>query len=410
MSRPSILFINRVYPPVRGASGRALRDLARMMAREGWQVSVVTTGLKKTRERDGGVHVTCLSARQRPANVFQIAWLSVRMTMAALRAPRHDVVVTLSDPPILMALGWLVAKIRKSRHIHWCRELQPDLFFKHHPGIPGFAQRMIRRTAHAIMKSTDKIIVPGRCVARMIATKGIDSTKIAFIPHWPDQELTRPDHAQSEKQVHRVMSLSPGVAMKSFESQIKDGPKFRVLYAGNIGRANPVDAILNAAAILDETNPEIEFVFVGDGTRFDDIARERVRRGLDNIRLMPFQPQSRLREVMESGDVHLVTLRADAAGLVVPCKLMAALAAGRPTIYIGPPDTEIARVIADYACGTTVAPDDGAGLAAAIRTYRESGDKWFKDHEGALAAAVFNAKDAIQAWIERAFAVANNPR
>lgn len=402
MRRPSVLFINRVYPPVRGATGRVLRDLARSFAREGWQVTVITSGSRSRKERDGSIRLIRLKGRAKPAGIFGYAWMWLKFLIAALREPRTDLVVTLTDPPLLVVAGQIVKKFKKNRHINWCHDLYPDIFPALNIKFPVRIMGFLKKSAEKALNDTDKVIVIGRCMARNMARYGLEGKQIAFIPNWPDFELSR-SHKQKANGELPVPEIN---GSKPFEHQIKDGPKFRVLYAGNIGRAHPVKDILDAAEILDEQHSEIEFTFVGDGPRFDYIARERVRRGLNNIRLMPFQPQSRLREVMESGDVHLICIREDAAGLLVPCKVYSAFAVGRPCIFIGPADSEVARTITDYKAGAVVPQGKAEDLAATILHYRMHGEDWQAAHVGAAAAGgVFVPKDSIEAWMERAWSV-----
>ncbi|MFN3700975.1 MAG: glycosyltransferase, partial [Alphaproteobacteria bacterium] len=190
---------------------------------------------------------------------------------------------------------------------------------------------------------------------------------------------------------------------KAYEEQLKQAPKFRVLYAGTLGRAHPYKVILNAAAILAQSNPEIEFVFVGDGKGFEKLAQERTRMGLENVRLLPYQPNSGLKEVMESGDVHLISMRENAAGCLVPSKLYSALAVGRPCVFVGPEACEAAKVIEDYRAGEVIPQGDAALLAKVILQFRMNGETWFKAHEGALKAGeVFTAEASIEEWISRA--------
>lgn len=404
MRRPSVLFINRVYPPVRGATGRVLRDLARSFAREGWQVTVLAAGPRKAKERDGGIRVLRLSGRQKPSGLLGYGWLWLRLLIAALRLPRTDLVVTLTDPPMLVTAGRIIKRIKKNRHINWCHDLYPDIFPALNVRIPKPVMTFLDRTTYKAMGDADKIIAVGRCMAKNLTRHGLEPRQIAFIPNWPDSELVR---AAKNGKEGGILPVAPDVGgSKPFEQQLKDAPKFRVLYAGNIGRAHPVATILEAASILDEENPEIEFAFVGDGPRFDYIARERVRRGLNNIRLLPFQPQNKLKDVMESGDVHLISVKDDAAGLLVPCKLYSAFAVGRPCIFIGPAQSEMARVITEYKAGSVVAQGKARVLADRIRHYRLSSEDWFGAHEGALAAGnVFLPKESIEAWMQRAWSV-----
>ncbi len=412
MRRPSILFLNRVYPPVNGATGRVLRDLARAFAREGWQVTVITTESKAGKSRDGGIRVIRLKGPSRPRGIFSYMIVWAKMMMAALRLPATSLIVTMTDPPLLILAGRLLRRVKKNRHMHWCHDLYPDIFPSLNVRMPQFLMRSMKIMSRRSMRECDKTIVIGRCMAKHLAYGGVDPRNITVIPNWPDYELVKPRGAEGFNYVsaaippHANLNIKVNGA-KSVDEQLKDeAPKFRVLYAGNIGRAHPLGTILGAAEILDVENPEIEFVFVGDGPRFDELAKERARRGLHNIRLLPYQPQSRLRQIMESGDIHLISMREDAAGMLVPSKLYAALAVARPCIFLGPAQSETAKVINDFNAGAVLPQGDARALADQIRHYRMNGEDWFTAHTGAAAAAkIFIPSEAINAWLERAWSV-----
>lgn len=404
MQKPSVIFINRVYPPVRGATGRVLRDLARSFAREGWQVTVITTGPRALKERDGGVRVIRLKGSEKPMGVIGYAWIWLKMLVMALRLPKTHLIVTMSDPPLLILAGQIIKRIKGARHINWCHDLYPDLLPALGVNLPqallGCAQKASRRA----MTKADKVIVIGRCMAQHLTYDGIDPRHITMIPNWPDMELANSENKTAVEAAPRVVPITANA--KPYEQQIKDGQKFRVLYAGNIGLAHPLETILGAAEILHVEHPEIEFVFVGDGPRFQEIERERSRLRLDNIRLMPYQPPSRLKALMESGDVHLISVKDEAAGMLVPCKLYSALAVQRPCIFIGPAQSEAAKVITDFNAGVVVAQGQAEELAAHIRNFRLSGEHWFAAHHGAAAAAaIFLPKETIEAWMQRAWTV-----
>lgn len=413
MTKPSVLFINRVYPPVSGATGRLLRDLARAFAREGWEVTVITTGRRPLKERDGGVRVIRVKGAERPRGIFSYLSVWIRLFFVARRFSRTDLIVTMTDPPLLILLGRILSKSKKSRHIHWCHDLYPDIFPSVGFRFPDFLMEMMKKITRRAMRDCDRVVVIGRCMARHLTYGGLDARRISVVPNWPDFELVKPPGADG----FNGISGAPQPALpyahisvsgaKAAHEQIRDeSPKFRVLYAGNLGRAHPLSTILNAARILEKDHPEIEFVFVGEGPRFDEIARERGKRGLHNIRLLPYQPQSKLKHIMESGDVHLISMRDDALGLLVPSKLYAALAVGRPCIFVGPGDSETATVINDFRAGSVIAQGDAAALAGKILDYRMNGEEWFAAHSGAAAAGqIFTPSESIKAWIERAAGV-----
>lgn len=398
MSRPTILFMNRVYPPVYGATGRVLRDLAEGFAREGWHVTVVSSGKIAGETRKNGVRIIRVKAEERPRHIFVYLWIWIKMFIIAMRLKPRDVLVSMSDPPLLVVAGAFVARFKKSHHVNWCHDLYPEIMPSLGMKLPKFVMNIFISWRRRAMCRADQVIVNGRCMAKYLVSDGLDVRHISMIPNWPDRELVEDGYKDDAKRRDVIGDVDD---IRPFDRLIKTDQKFRVLYAGNLGRAHPFETILGAAEILQKKKPDIEFVFVGGGFQYDDLVEMRAKRGLDNVRMLPFQPASALQEIMESGDVHLVTLHDDAAGFMVPSKLYTGLAVARPCILVGPRDSENAKVIEEFEAGFVVAQGDSESLAAAILTFREDGDAWFSAHRGALQAKdVFRPANSIRAWID----------
>jgi glycosyltransferase involved in cell wall biosynthesis len=101
--------------------------------------------------------------------------------------------------------------------------------------------------------------------------------------------------------------------------------------------------------------------------------KQQVRsRGLDNVTFRPFQPEERLRETLCAIDVHLVTLRPDLEGLVVPSKIYGIAAAGRPALFVGDTQGEIGSLLKKYDFGAVVADGDVDSLVQNILALRAS--------------------------------------
>lgn len=414
MGKPSVIFFNRVYPPVRGASGRVLRDLARGFARDGWEVTVVTTGPEAGDAHDGPIRIKRLKSPRKAKSLMAYFWVWLRLFGAGLREKKHDLVVTLTDPPLLVVAGSMIARIKGARHVHWCHDLFPDLLPALGLSISRPMMKIFKSLSRGAMKRCDKVVVIGRCMAEKLKEEGLVPGRIAVIPNWPDKELLNGGRAHNTngKADGQAVAGAPVEGARPFDELLKgdETPKFRVLYSGNLGRAHPFDIVIDAAEILQKNHDDIEFVFVGDGPNFDRLSSERDKRGLENIRFLPYQPASRLREMMESGDVHLISMTEKASGLLVPCKLYAAFAVKRPCIFIGPAGSEAAQAITDFKAGTVVAQDDAEKLAETIRTYRSSREVWMNAYKGAGEAGdVFVPREAIAAWLERARTVVESP-
>lgn len=400
MQKPSVLFINRVYPPQRGATGRMLYDLSGAFARAGWQVTVLTTGdaaQKFTDER--GVHVRMVKAPTESKTVLFYVLVWLKLFWAALFLKKHQLVVSKTDPPLLMVCGDLIARKMGAAHVHWSQDVYPDLFPVLRVGLPKFLYNFMKGLQLNALMRCERIVVIGRCMARHMITDKIPARKITVIPNWHNPSLD----ARSIKARQDADSVFGGNSQFKKKLFNDDAPKFRVLYAGNLGWAHPIQTILGAAYFLNEDYPEIEFVFIGDGAGHERLARERARLGLQNIRFLPFQPEENLRDVLESGDIHLVSLRDNACGLMVPCKAYSAMAVARPLIFLGPEHSEIARLIQDFKIGQVVAQGQARQLAKVIRHYRQNGEAWYNAHNAAAKTAVYmHPEESYAAWIERA--------
>src|SRR5439155_21109431 len=123
--------------------------------------------------------------------------------------------------------------------------------------------------------------------------------------------------------------------------------------------------ILGAAELL-RASSRIAFVFIGSGVRMRELKAEARRRELD-LTFMDYQPRESLAQSLGAADVHLVSLRPQAEGLVVPSKFYGVAAVGRPVIYVGDPDGEVGSLVRRFDCGIAVRAGDGRGLADAIR-------------------------------------------
>jgi colanic acid biosynthesis glycosyl transferase WcaI len=139
---------------------------------------------------------------------------------------------------------------------------------------------------------------------------------------------------------------------------------FTVAYAGNLGIAQGLGIVLDAADLLREA--PVRFVLVGDGPKAADLRLERERRRLDNVELRPSIPVDAVGSFLAGADAVLVPLRAhQLLEQFVPSKLYDAMAVGRPVLLAA--RGESAAVLSEARGGLSVAPEDGPGLAGAIR-------------------------------------------
>jgi colanic acid biosynthesis glycosyl transferase WcaI len=362
---PSILFINRVYPPAEGATGRVLEHVAEGFARADWEVSVLTTACPSqpagTSFRHGVKIIRIglpFSKRSILSRALGYALMIPALGLRALLLLRAEVVVIKTDPPMLLVLGPLLRMVKGSRLIHWAQDLYPEV--AEEVGIfrkGGILASTLRGISTRAMRSYDRIVAVGRCMREKLVARGIPSERICVIPNIGIEQEIRP-----------VEPLING-----FRQRHGLGDCFVVEYSGNMGRAHEFETLLSVAQKLQECGEsKIRFLLIGGGPGEVMLRDEVQRRGLMNVLFLPSQPQSELSESLGAGDLHLVTMKKGMSGLVVPSKFYGVMAAGRPCLFIGPADAEVARVIREQDVGAVIAPGDGEGLLAAILAYRDT--------------------------------------
>ena len=138
------------------------------------------------------------------------------------------------------------------------------------------------------------------------------------------------------------------------------------MYSGNLGLAHSFESIFQAATELQIGHPQICFVFVGDGPRLSDLLEDTRRRSLGNVRFLPPQPLEMLGTTLSAADVHIATMQENLKGLVVPSKVYGILAAGKPCIFLGPNNNEVAQLIHETETGRVLCGPNSSQLASIL--------------------------------------------
>ena len=268
------------------------------------------------------------------------AGFSVLAGAAGIRGGRVDAVLAMSPPLTLGLTGRLLATARRGALVFNVQDVFPDAAIelgavtnKQVIAAARLFERMTYRASAAVTVLSDDMRdnVSGRISAER-------RSQIRVIPNFVDTDAIRP--------LDR---------MTSYRSELGIGAETVVMYAGNVGLSQSLDLLVGAARARQQ-DPSVVFVVNGGGSNLDVV--KAASAGLPNIRFAPYQPKQRLAEVLATGDVHLVPLRAGLARSSVPSKMYSILAAGRPILASIDPGTEVARVITEIGAGRAVEPDN----------------------------------------------------
>jgi colanic acid biosynthesis glycosyl transferase WcaI len=147
--------------------------------------------------------------------------------------------------------------------------------------------------------------------------------------------------------------------------------KFVVMYSGNHSPSNPLTTLL-AATVAFRDDPDLRFLFVGGGTGKQIVETHIAHGGSSNTVSLPYQPIETLRHSLSAADMHVVSLGNEMVGIVHPCKIYGAMAAGRPILYLGPRPSHVADLLDAHGFGWVVAHGDVAGCERAIDAMRRT--------------------------------------
>jgi len=331
----------------------------------------------------------------------------------ALDAKPGDVVVIKTDPPMLSVVAGPIARIKGARYINWLQDLFPEVataLWISRSKAQKWAASLLRRLRDLSLRYADSNVVLGERMAARLKKRRVPEERINIIANWADGTQVRPVE-------HNRNALRKEWALDD---------AFVVGYSGNLGRAHSFETFLTAVSHLeaqkakskarifanvgddfgqDAVNEErswadVRWLFIGGGAQTEKLKRAVRERGYDSVMFRPYQPRDWLSDSLSAPDVHLISLKPNLEGLIVPSKYYGIAAAGRPSIFIGNPDGELARIIRDSKTGFVIRDGDGAGLADAI--LKLALDPELVAEQGQRARRLFETKydfpHAVTAW------------
>lgn len=271
---------------------------------------------------------------------------------------RADVAYVYHPPVTVYLPAYVIRLLRRIPLIYDIQDLWPDTLkvsgmFNNKVGL-----RLVDTWCKFLYRTTDKIVVLSPGFKNALCDRGVPANKIEVIYNWCDDTVIRPVEPE-----HKLL----------LELGLKD--RFNIMFAGNMGKAQALDAVLQAAQIVAGRCQQVQFVFVGDGIEKDRIKRRAQEMRLENVRFLPRRPQSEIASVLSLADVLLVHLKDDPLfQITIPSKIQAYLAVGRP-ILIGVRG-DAAELVAEAQAGVACPPQDPYGIAEKVcKLQAMSGDQ-----------------------------------
>jgi colanic acid biosynthesis glycosyl transferase WcaI len=365
-----ILIVNQYFHPDQASTSQLLTELCEDLSdhhdvtvvagRPSYSVTDTTwrRGLVHV-ERHGSVRVlrtwsTSFSRSNLAGRLANYFTYLTSCLVGAFRAVKPDVVLTMTDPPIVAAAAATVSRARRVPFVYVNQDIFPEVaVVLGRLGNPVIV-RGLSALNRSLRRSASRVVAIGNDMRDRLVELGTPHDKIAVIPNWADGQMIRPLSGPSQLRAEWGWS-----------------DRFVVMHSGNVGLSQDLETMIDASGLLRE-HRNILVAIVGDGAMREPLEERARRQGVRNVAFLPYQSKSSLSQSLGAADLHLVALRRGLAGYIVPSKVYGIMAAGKPFLGAIEEGSEIAHLIEEHGCGLRTTPGDPAGLASAIVAARKA--------------------------------------
>jgi glycosyltransferase involved in cell wall biosynthesis len=359
-----VWIVSELYYPEETSTGYLLTRIAEHLAQTR-RVSVLCSqptyrarGIRAPeRENRNGVDIertagTTCDKNSLAGRVVNMLTISASLFARALqRFKRGDIVIVVTNPPLLPFLTAAAARIRGADTIVLVHDVYPEVLIATGLTVHGsLLARTIGFLTRVLYRSVARIVVIGRDMKEIVRRKlPPGDSRVTLITNWADLSAVLPRERGANAILRRENLLSNLVLQ----------------YAGNMGRSHDIEVILDATR-SDEFPAEIVFLFLGDGAKRPLVEREQSHGKNGHLRLLGAFPREQQSEFLNACDAAIITFVTGMAGISVPSRMYNVLAAGKPILAVADEGSELALVVREHDVGWVVRPGDGPGFMAAL--------------------------------------------
>ena len=251
--------------------------------------------------------------------------------------------------PITVGMPACVLKLLKGiPSVLHIQDLWPDSLLSTGMFNNKFGLKMVNGWCNFVYKRTAKIVTNTPGMKQRLIERGVPEDKIEVIYNWCDDSQIC--HAEPNEELAKSLGMAG---------------RFNIVFAGNMGKAQAIAPVLNAAKIVAATNPKVQFVFIGGGVDVESLKQKADDLELKNVLFLARRPVSEIGAILSLADVLFVHLKKDPLfEITIPSKTQAYLAAGRP-VLIGVPG-DAASLVAKANAGLPCEPENPQSIAEAV--------------------------------------------
>jgi colanic acid biosynthesis glycosyl transferase WcaI len=278
--------------------------------------------------------------------VFNYLTFALASCLAGLFLARRPDVIYSYHPPLTTSLsGLVIARLRRVPVVNDIQDLWPDTLRATGMIRSARVLALVARVCRVVYAGVDALVVLSPGFRRRLIERGVPEEKVEVIYNWCDEQA--------------LSIAARGPAPEAMRDRIN------VVFAGTMGKAQALDAVLDAARLVAPRDARVQFVFVGGGIEVERLKARVVAEGAPNVIFLPRMPMNEVGTVLGAADALLVHLKDDPLfAITVPSKTQAYMAVGKPVIMAVRGDA--ADLIERSGGGVVAEPEHPESIAAAV--------------------------------------------
>lgn len=374
-----VIYLCQHFPPETGAPQIRVYEVSKELIKRGHQVEVLTAfphhpkgvipeeyrGMFYMFEEWDGIPVHRSWIYPSPKGSFWKRLMSYfSFTFSAfysiIKSKPTDVIICNSPPLFLGITGYIGAKMKRAKFVFNIADIWPESAVE----LGILKNKLFIRIAEYLesflYKKSWKIATATEGIKEYIIKKGKDASDVFLLPNGvnTDEFIPMPKDTELLKQL--------GI----------EGKKV-FMYAGTMGYAQGLDSVLSAAEMLKVSDPNVHFLFVGDGQEREKLETMKQELNLINVTFLGQVPVSEMPRMFSIADFSIVSLRnINLFKGARPSKIFPAISSGTPVLYCG--SGESASILEEYNCGKIAPPEDPQGIAKAVRELSKISDEEYQ--------------------------------
>ncbi len=278
-------------------------------------------------------------------NYYSWPFFASLKALNLIRNQKFDAIIVHETSPIMQFYPALAIKrIHNTPIYFWVLDLWPESLEVagnvKNEQVLGYYSKVVKK----FYKESKKILIASKAFKTSILQKGDFENKLEYFPNWAEDSISSGD---------------PNFPIP----ELPEG--FKIMMAGNIGEAQDLETIVEAAIQLKRTS-KAKIILIGDGRKLDYVRQAIKEHQLEEV-LFTYgrHPMEAMSAFFKQADVLLVSLKdAPIFNLTIPARVQAYMAAGKPILAML--NGEGARTIEEADCGFVVQSSNVDQLVAKI--------------------------------------------